>query len=628
MKRLLHAKKLGAALLVGLIMVLLVYPILSFPLDLRSEPTCTVQKNQTIDLSRCANDARKTVKLDGTWTFYPEQFLSQVGTDDLVNGKPIQVPSVWKEKSWFKASKAPHGYGTYMTTISIPDEWRQKTLAIRLSNVRVANQIIVDSHIIGSSGTPGTTEAEEKAKNKPYLAVFTADHTTIQVAIEVSNFHFILGGIQSSPVIGTYENVAQLSKRNMVFDVAQIAILLTMFIFFIGKSYQRQFNSGYISFAFFCLFLAIPMSFLSERLIYDVIPHFNYELFNRILSSSLEMINVFWILFFSTIIPGIVHRWFKRIMLGFLFSMVILHWVLPLEQSSYLLYVYELGNAVLFMYTFGRLLQFLRKNIEGIGYLLIVSVAAISYSFSFFYNFLFKYTVYQDLPFALPIMVLTMGLYVSRRQLRLIEKLNTTELERLKNQIKPHFIYNALNTIMWMSKRNQGQTYQLLQNFSDYLRGNFNFSEEEKEVSLADEIKLTNAYLELEKARFGEKIAIIWTVQDMDIRIPRLTLQPLVENAIRHGICMNEQGGTITIRISEVNQNVRVEVCDDGPGFTPQQMAKWNGAKVDRTSLGGGIGVLNVHLRLMNLYGVGISIQNNVSGGACVHFQIPRKKDL
>lgn len=618
-------RKIGSIVIVGVIMVLLVFPILAFPFDLRSEPTCSIQQNHTLDLRGCSNGAQKTVKLDGTWTFYPEQFVTQVGADALTNGKPIQVPSVWTDKTWFQHSKAPQGYGTYVIDIKIPDEWKNKTLAIRLSNVRVANQIMVDGQNVGSSGTPGTSEASEKAKNKPYLAVFTADQATIHVAIEVSNFHFILGGIQSSPEMGTYENVAQMSKRNMVFDVAQIAILLTMFIFFIGKSYQRKFNGAYLSFAFFCLFLAVPMSFLSERLIYDIFPHFNYTLFNRTLSSSLELINVFWILFFATIIPGIMHRWFKRIMLGFLFIMVALHLSLPIEQSGYLLYVYELGNAVLFIYTFARLVQFSRRNIEGIGYLMIVSLAAISYSFSFFYNFLFKYTVYQDPPIALPIMVLTMGLYVSRRQLSLIEKLNVTELERLKNYIKPHFFYNALNTIMWMSKRDQVQTYQLLQNFSEYLRGNFNFSDEEKEVSLTDEMKLTNAYLELEKARFGDKISMVWDVQETDVRLPNLTLQPLVENAIRHGVCRNEDGGTITVRIAKNNRMIDVEVRDDGPGFTPQQITNWNGTQMNQTSLGGGIGVLNVHLRLMNLYNTGITIGNNENGGAFVRFHIPRK---
>jgi sensor histidine kinase YesM len=200
-------------------------------------------------------------------------------------------------------------------------------------------------------------------------------------------------------------------------------------------------------------------------------------------------------------------------------------------------------------------------------------------------------------------------------------------MERLKNQIKPHFIYNSLNTIMWMSKRDQNQTYRLLQNFSDYLRGNFHFSEEEKEVSFEEEMKLTEAYLELEKARFGDKINVVWEIGTSDVQLPRLTLQPLVENAVRHGVCKNENGGTITIRVSEQEQTVQIQVCDDGPGFELEKMELWRSGYIKPANVTKvGVGLSNVHLRLKNIYGSGITIQNNSKGGACVQFHLPLTK--
>lgn len=612
--------------LTGVILIGLVFTIIAVPMNWNTTLTCTPETNPIIDLHGCAVETHRTVKLGGTWTFYPEQFLSEVGSAGLTNGQPMNVPGVWKKQNLFPHTNNNSGYGTYVVTLKVPQEWVNQSLAIRLSNVRVANRILIDGQPVAGSGVPGTSIATERAKNKPYLAVFEAHRQEVQVAIEVSNFHFIFGGIQSAPEFGKYEDIAQISKRNMVFDAIQIGILLTLFIFFVGKSYQKRFNLTYLSFAFFCLLLAVPMSFLSERLIYDVFPRFDYAAFNRILSISLELIVLTWIIFFSAIVPGIFHKWFRRIVIAVVLALIAGHLFLPLKQANLLLYIYEVVNFTLFFYTFARLVQFAFRKTRNIGYLMIISVAAISYSFGFFYNFLFQYNVYEVIPISLPIMVLTMGLYVSREQMNLTEKLNETELERLKNQIKPHFIYNALNTIMWMSKRDQAQTYHLLQNFSDYLRGNFNFSEEEKEVSLTDEMKLTNAYLELEKARFGDKISVVWRIEAADVLIPRLTLQPLVENAVRHGVCQNEHGGTITIRILDQAGEVHVEVCDDGPGFHDNKLATWASGQFSSSTTGTGIGLANVHLRLMNLYRKGITIKNNPTGGACVQFVIPRKK--
>jgi sensor histidine kinase YesM len=195
-----------------------------------------------------------------------------------------------------------------------------------------------------------------------------------------------------------------------------------------------------------------------------------------------------------------------------------------------------------------------------------------------------------------------------------------SELAFLQAQIKPHFLYNALNTIVSLSLDEPKTTHDLLLHLSRYLRGSFDFKNREGLVPLRKELELTEAYLQIERARFGDRLRIRYEVEEeANFQIPPTTLQPLVENAVRHGATRNEDGGTVTVVVRTEDGEAFVSVKDDGPGMSMPAQAILSQEREEA----GGVGLRNIHQRLLRLYGRGLDIESAVGAGTVVSFRIP-----
>ncbi|WP_158289335.1 hybrid sensor histidine kinase/response regulator [Paenibacillus flagellatus] len=199
-----------------------------------------------------------------------------------------------------------------------------------------------------------------------------------------------------------------------------------------------------------------------------------------------------------------------------------------------------------------------------------------------------------------------------------------SELAFLQAQIKPHFLYNALNTIMTFSLEDPQTTHDLLLNLSRYLRGSFDFKSKDRLVSLRKELELAEAYLRIERARFGARLRVRFEIDvGVECMLPPLTLQPLVENAVRHGITKREDGGTVTIRASAEPGFTTLTVEDNGPGMPEWARTIGSAEPNGRT----GVGLRNIHQRMTRLYGTGIEIESGVDGGTKITIRIPQALD-
>lgn len=196
-----------------------------------------------------------------------------------------------------------------------------------------------------------------------------------------------------------------------------------------------------------------------------------------------------------------------------------------------------------------------------------------------------------------------------------------SELAFLQAQIKPHFLYNALNTILSLSLEEPQTAHDLLLNLSRYLRGSFDFKNKERLVPLRKELELAEAYLQIERARFGERLRVRFEVDESAAcLLPPLTLQPLVENAVRHGITVQEDGGTMTVSVRAVSGYTLLSVEDDGPG-----MPEWARSILSNDYEGkGGVGLRNIHQRMLRLFGTGLEIGAGSACGTKVTIRIPQ----
>lgn len=204
--------------------------------------------------------------------------------------------------------------------------------------------------------------------------------------------------------------------------------------------------------------------------------------------------------------------------------------------------------------------------------------------------------------------------WAAREQARL-------EAAYLQAQIEPHFLFNTLNSVVALSELDIVRMRELLDAFGDYLRASFDFQNASRLVPLHKELGLVRAYLQIEQARFDELIGVVWEVEEnIAIHIPPLTIQPLVENAVRHGLLQRSGGGTVTITVRSDGDDVRISVRDDGAGMDEAAISE---VLRKRSSDGGrrGVGLLNTDNRLRRLYGEGLDIVSSPGQGTEISFR-------
>jgi signal transduction histidine kinase len=196
-------------------------------------------------------------------------------------------------------------------------------------------------------------------------------------------------------------------------------------------------------------------------------------------------------------------------------------------------------------------------------------------------------------------------------------QLAQAQLESLKVQLHPHFLFNTLHTIAGLVRTNEkAPAVNMIAGLSDLLRRALD-SGDEQEVPLREELEFIELYLGIQKVRFGDRLTVRTEVapETLDAMVPNLLLQPLVENAIRHGYSAKESAGLIVIEAYCDGQDLRITVRDDGPGL----QAGWRMEESD------GIGLANTSARLKHLYGTShrFDLYNGATGGMIATVTIP-----
>src|SRR5258707_3211632 len=199
---------------------------------------------------------------------------------------------------------------------------------------------------------------------------------------------------------------------------------------------------------------------------------------------------------------------------------------------------------------------------------------------------------------------------------RLNEQLSKAQLDALRRQIEPHFLFNTLNAIAGLVReRRNDAAVSMIAGLSDFLRRVVDDSNRQ-EVPLGEEMEFLQKYLDIQKVRFAERLELNVDIPKelLAAQVPSLILQPMVENAVKHGIAKRVHGGAIRISAFRSNGRLTLNVFNDGPGLP----AGW-----DKTN--SGIGMSNVRTRLQSLYGTPfeLTLQNQEQGGVEVSVSVP-----
>lgn len=220
-----------------------------------------------------------------------------------------------------------------------------------------------------------------------------------------------------------------------------------------------------------------------------------------------------------------------------------------------------------------------------------------------FHGFSFTYA-----GFAVSILVIYTNIYLARQK----------ELEAQRNalmlsQINPHFVYNTLSTIAAMCDTAPAKAKHLTIDFSKYLRRNIDSLNSEELIPFERELEHIACYLKIEKARFRERLNVVYSIQCRDFSIPPLTVQPIVENAVKHGVTKKVEGGTVKICTYELDGAYIIEIIDDGVGFNTEESTTHVGLKTSRS-------------RLSAMCHGEIYVKSRVGVGTRVTIEIPKHK--
>lgn len=208
---------------------------------------------------------------------------------------------------------------------------------------------------------------------------------------------------------------------------------------------------------------------------------------------------------------------------------------------------------------------------------------------------------------------------------RKTERLAKAELQALQSQISPHFVYNTLNTIASFIRTRPETARELIVEFADFTRRTFKKHGEFS--TFAEELEYVHQYLVFENARFGDRLSVVYRVEPevLPTVVPVLILQPLVENAVRHGIGKKVGAGKVVISAEDQRDECWISVEDDGVGMTREQVLE---ALKRRTGTQYGVGLSNVNERLKSIYGPDheLHVVTKPGEGTKMTFRVPKFK--
>ena len=285
------------------------------------------------------------------------------------------------------------------------------------------------------------------------------------------------------------------------------------------------------------------------------------------------------------------NNWVRRSLLHFLFSIMLTSTLIAL-------------HFVIFMTLIGRAAQISPLRVFGFLYynldrwvLVYWFILLLSHAFNYYSSFRKN------------------ELKASQLHTQLVQ----SQLEALKMQIHPHFLFNTLHSISALLSKDTEGARKMITRLGDFLRLTLENSGS-MEVTLQQEIEFLNGYLEIERIRFQDRLTTDIRVDPdvLDVRVPNLILQPIVENAMRHAVG-NSASGRVEVVAVPRNGVVRIEVKDNGPGMDPDWMLD--------VRRGRGLGLANTRARLAGIYGEAarFELSNDPAGGLIVALEIPRQ---
>jgi sensor histidine kinase YesM len=511
-----------------------------------------------VDFKNFNSSKEDVYLLSGEWEFYWNQFLYDKDFErNPIPDAIVSIPSVWNSYKDEGIKTKGYGYATYrlhVVNAKVGDE-----IGIRISPLSTAYRLYIDNKLMAQSGSIGKNKKEAKAAYQLNVFSFTPNSSEFDIIIQISNFTYARGGLWYAPQVSSTNQIYQLHNMTLYRDILLIGCFVVMLIHSIVIYLLRRKEKSYLIFAIMCLTIIARISVYSSYSIGEVFRMQNLNLLVRMeYISLLWMANCYMVLTdnqFKYTISGSVRKIYSKIVL--IFTIFILF--TPIRVFTMGIYLLEAICLSAVIYTIIKLCRSYSKGMQNTIFLILSSSV---FGICSLHDLLIQSNVVSGsateyMPIGFLLFMISEDFILARNYINTMQKNEEmiqkieyvtrneyeTNLKFLKSQIKPHFIHNALNSIIAVSRLDAEKSRELLYDFSQYLRNSFDFDNLDQFVSVDHELNFIRSYLSIEKTRFGEALTIEYDIENTKIRIPSLILEPLVENAVKHGICKKIDGG-------------------------------------------------------------------------------------
>lgn len=589
-------------------------------------------RNGILDLTNLPTSI-KILPLSGEWKFIPNEFVDP--TKFYQDAPNQDVPKEWN---------ADVQYGSYQILIILPSQFSE--VGFRIRNIWSAHTIYVNGDKISEVGHVGTSKEEMVPKNPAYEVSVKPKSQKLLVTIHVSNFYNARGGIIFPIDFGDALVINKDSQNDLSMERIGIFLFLLFSTFHLTIFLLRKKEVAFFYSGLFLFCSAVYLMTRGEtRLLLRKFPNLSFDFYFRLQDS----VTFFAVILFLLYILAIMPTFMKKKQLVFLFSPLVIYGIvivlLPARSLSNLQYVFFFYSDILLLGIFIRLIVMIykkswliAKNEMVILCFMLLFLFMFASSGSFDQLFFSGRNVFNRLGFLG--YVISMNVFLSIRLInrtdeaeiaaeqtkRAMKKATENEISFLQTQIKPHFLYNALSNIIAFCYTDGERAAHLLSMLSSYLRYLFKFGKEGHSTLLQQELDIIEAYVELEKARFGERFSYSYKIEDSidsrHIEIPSLLIQPLVENAIRHGLFEKNGIGHVQLFISKKDQYLYIQVVDDGIGMSENQRKELLEGRMIRS----GIGFTNVLRRVRQILKGDLSVLSIEGEGTTIKLTIPIKE--
>ena len=577
----------------------------------------------------------EAIYITDDWEFYWNELMVSEGHELYVPDLIVDLPSAWTTYQIDGERLDSGGYATYRKVLK--NVVSSENIIITLPNLPGAYRVYLDGALVSTNcgktdDIRNTTLSNNQSENYP-IRLDYSENGEYEIVIEVCCEHS--SGITVLPILVEHEHYTENMTMLLVFRYFLVGVVAMFMLSITAISIVAFKDNRFFWLIVLCLTFILRVLISGNGYIVSNIFFFglNYEIILSLIYATTYIIKLALLMHIARSLKLKISDNFMVLVSGmFLVCVFVPQFLTEIIYDSVNYMFLQAISYILDIYLIYKIsIEVANKKRFAKAFLLATCILIASLVIDNYYingyisknvEFVFPVAGTVFILMLLLIQIVRIGeAYVAEMHAaELKEELADINMRLMLSQIKPHFLYNALNTIKYLIKKDPKTAEQVVVKFSKYLRANMDSLTQKTPLPVEKELDHVANYTDIEKHRFGDRLNVVYDITCKDFVILPLTIQPIVENAIKHGINQKPEGGTVTIKTYDDEKFFYVDIIDDGVGFDVNK-------KPDENDERSHVGVNNIKTRLKEMLKATVTVESTVGVGTRVLVKIPKNDE-